>query len=911
MFATRTVLCLVTLFSALASTMAEPAAAPITRSYGASINIPGDAASISEAIQLAESGDVIVLADGIWSGYENQALVFGKAITIRSASGNPNACVIDQNQLGQAAIWIVGPNHPVRLENLTIRGFVTVGSNSFFAQPAYPTFINCVFRGEHANLYVTATSKPHVVGCTFIGTRGATFIEAGSHPVFRNCRFLDNDGLNAGVSLIMSAAADYINCEFINNRAGHWVGAHWIRLGSTVNLVNCTFAHNRGGEFGYSGALELGEGGNTVNVQNCVFWNNTRWNEATPNEAGQISSSGGGPPNNLTIDHTILHGWTGGLGGIGNNGLDPMFIDVNGADDLLGTEDDNTRVTSGSPAIDSGNNASLTCVDIDLDGASRRADDPGTPDTGAGAAPIVDRGAYEFNGTPVSFPDCNANFVDDACEISQGLSTDCNGNGIPDACDLAAMTSLDCNRNFVPDECDLAGGYSQDCNSNGIPDECDIRAMTSRDCNENGRPDECDLASGDSTDANANGIPDECDPDCNNNGIPDDLDIASMTSSDCNGNGVPDECDSDCNHNGIADSCDILAGTSADCNRNSVPDECDTDCNANGTPDDCDVASGGSRDCNSNGIPDECDVLPAPFPVAFQTAPYTAEWDDYCDDCDSGEVMLPWPVTLRGQVYVAFVQDSNGYVELLRAGETANEYGYGEVAELTQYGDPHHTYLMAAYDDLSSDEYGEFGYDVQSDRVVFNWLTETYYDEGEELINEFQIVLHADGTVRWNFISADYEYYDYDLFSGVYLGYEAMQLFEIAREMIPTEESWLFGVGSDDADSDTVLDECDNCPALQNPDQADLDGDGVGDACDNCPRRSNPTQADSDGDGKGDVCDLVPSPQAELADPPAVRQPGKRSTALEQNMEICGTGTGLGVAGVMIGLLGVGRRRYR
>jgi hypothetical protein len=38
-----------------------------------------------------------------------------------------------------------------------------------------------------------------------------------------------------------------------------------------------------------------------------------------------------------------------------------------------------------------------------------------------------------------------------------------------------------------------------------------------------------------------------------------------------------------------------------------------------------------------------------------------------------------------------------------------------------------------------------------------------------------------------------------------------------------------------DADDDSIADECDNCPAVWNPDQADADSDGLGDACDNCP----------------------------------------------------------------------------
>ncbi len=79
-----------------------------------------------------------------------------------------------------------------------------------------------------------------------------------------------------------------------------------------------------------------------------------------------------------------------------------------------------------------------------------------------------------------------------------------------------------------------------------------------------------------------------------------------------------------------------------------------------------------------------------------------------------------------------------------------------------------------------------------------------------------------------------------------------------------------------DRDRDGVDNSDDNCPDVENADQADSDGDGLGDACDqvvvgptdgdgdgaadgddNCPNVANADQADSDGDGIGDACEPV------------------------------------------------------
>ncbi|MBN2343557.1 MAG: thrombospondin type 3 repeat-containing protein [Deltaproteobacteria bacterium] len=63
------------------------------------------------------------------------------------------------------------------------------------------------------------------------------------------------------------------------------------------------------------------------------------------------------------------------------------------------------------------------------------------------------------------------------------------------------------------------------------------------------------------------------------------------------------------------------------------------------------------------------------------------------------------------------------------------------------------------------------------------------------------------------------------------------------------------------SDTDQVIDSCDNCPVIGNPDQLNSDGDVFGDACDLCPY--DPAigvegVSDVDSDGFADVCDPCP-----------------------------------------------------
>jgi hypothetical protein len=93
---------------------------------------------------------------------------------------------------------------------------------------------------------------------------------------------------------------------------------------------------------------------------------------------------------------------------------DPRFRDPAGADEVVGTVDDDLALRAGSRCIDAGDNTAVPADtdDLDLDddlleripldpaGKARFADDPDTADTGVADEPeypkIIDIGAYEY-----------------------------------------------------------------------------------------------------------------------------------------------------------------------------------------------------------------------------------------------------------------------------------------------------------------------------------------------------------------------------------------------------------------------------------------------------------------------------------------------------------------------------------
>ncbi len=435
------------------------------------------------------------------------------------------------------------------------------------------TAINCDFEANAAVQGGAIFGPKLLISCSFVGNsvteEGGALWNSGGAITATNCSFFGNVAGVAG-GAVYGESDDlegvFTNCVFAGNTAGIHGGAIYNSIGlPKLLLLNCTAYGNAASDAGGGVYNDFGE----LTIANSVLWSNEDGAHGTAEEA-QIFVGRDGL---IDLSYSCIENLTGQLRGLGNIADDPLLADPGGVDGVVGTADDDLRLSAGSPCIDSADNTILSACVLDLDANLRRFDDPATRDHGVGRRPVVDMGAFEFLSN--AGDDCNGNALYDPCELAEGFTPDCNGNGLPDDCDVAFGASADCNVNGVPDECELD---DFDCNGNDIPDDCDIMSGFSADCNGNGIPDECDTAGGFSDDCNDNGIPDECEVDCNFNGVPDDCDIAVQSSSDCDRDGIPDECAGwffDCDSDGISNLCEIDGGRAEDCNENGRPDECD------------------------------------------------------------------------------------------------------------------------------------------------------------------------------------------------------------------------------------------------------------------------------------------------------------------------------------------------
>jgi hypothetical protein len=191
----------------------------------------GDFPTIQAAVDAAENGDVIELADGTFTGDGNRDVDFlRKALTIRSQSGEPESCTIDCE--GSAA----GPHRAFLLED-------ALGSP-------------CAVEG--------ITIRDGLAPEVGYGLGGAIYCFNGALRVSR-CRFVENRAYAGGAIAVIAPTFSVEDCWFIGNRADDSGGA--LVCAGDVDFRACTLVENVAF---YGGAIALFDG--ETRIQECTLY---------------------------------------------------------------------------------------------------------------------------------------------------------------------------------------------------------------------------------------------------------------------------------------------------------------------------------------------------------------------------------------------------------------------------------------------------------------------------------------------------------------------------------------------------------------------------------------------------------------------------------------------------------------
>ncbi len=235
----------------------------------------GTYATIQAAIDAADSADVIELADGVFRGDGNRDISYrGKAITVRSQSGNPEDCVIDcegsADDMHYGSIFANGETATSVLEGLTVRGAYGVTGSAVVCSDASPTIYNCRFEENRAE-----------VG-------GAIYCSHAS-PAMLNCVFVADSASASGGAIASAHGSPHLrDCTFTQNWAGEAGGAIRCFYDEGTVLADLTLIQNRAGEVG--GGMSL-EDVTLMQVSGCILTENDAAGGGGIHTAGDVSIS--------------------------------------------------------------------------------------------------------------------------------------------------------------------------------------------------------------------------------------------------------------------------------------------------------------------------------------------------------------------------------------------------------------------------------------------------------------------------------------------------------------------------------------------------------------------------------------------------------------------------------------------
>ncbi len=259
--------------------------------------------AIQEGINAAVNGDTVLVLDGTYTGDGNRDLDFGgKAITVGSASGDPNTCIIDcegsLQDLHRGFDFHNGEGPASVICGLTITGG--------YLHSSHP------WEGNGGGVYCYDHSSPTLISCTISGNRvntdgGGVFCWYYSSPTLIDCTISGNwaDRYGGGVSCWRDSNPTLIDCTIHANTAGHGGGVYcW--EDSSATLTNCTITGNRAEDGGGGGVSCCADSDSMLT--NCTISGNTA------NRSGGVLCYAG---SDLTLTNCTISGnsayWGGGV----------------------------------------------------------------------------------------------------------------------------------------------------------------------------------------------------------------------------------------------------------------------------------------------------------------------------------------------------------------------------------------------------------------------------------------------------------------------------------------------------------------------------------------------------------------------------------------------------------------------
>jgi predicted outer membrane repeat protein len=233
----------------------------------------GDFPTIQAAIDAASDGDEIQLANGVFEGDGNRDIRFhGKAVRLRSASGNPGECIIDCGGSSQTPhigfLCQSGDGPGTMLEGVGIRHAYGSGGGAVAGFYAQPTLIQCVFSDCSSDIGGGGFwyhSSPAYVRCTFADNiawgspGGGALCSDISNVTVQQCTFVGNQAVaGAGVMAWFHSTVDMQGSIVAFSEQGDAVHCE----DGTVSLACCDLFGNVGGDWVDCVASQYGASGN-------------------------------------------------------------------------------------------------------------------------------------------------------------------------------------------------------------------------------------------------------------------------------------------------------------------------------------------------------------------------------------------------------------------------------------------------------------------------------------------------------------------------------------------------------------------------------------------------------------------------------------------------------------------------